>query len=270
MKQRLTFLSLLCTFLALAASDIGPPAGARFPGLNQLPALRNALGPKGGAILLHGSKALLAELEQHRPAFQKLGVGVATLQELPGNAGRQGWFLLDSKGVIAAKYFEPDASRCYTSAAILVHRFGWTPPGPTQEVEGKQLTATLAASNSTAAAGDVIALTVDIDLQPNMHVYAPGVEGYIPIDWKIQDSATVQAHAPLFPSPEKLYLKAIDETVPAYRNHFRLLRDIAIASGDGSHFSVDGSLRYQACDDRVCYIPQTLPLHWTFEYAAHP
>lgn len=147
-----------------------------------------------------------------------------------------------------------------------------------QVVEGKQLTATLGASSSTAAPGQRIKLTLDIDLLPNMHVYAPGVEGYIPIEWKMLDSEAVQVHAPVLPHPEKLYLKAIDETVPAYRNHFRLVRDITIApenkvrpAGGGSgQFTIDGALRYQACDDRVCYIPQTLRLQWTFGYEPNP
>jgi hypothetical protein len=240
------------------------------------------LGPKGAAIFFYPPaekcpvcKSLLLDIGQHREAYAKAGVKVAALsgQRL---ASRPGWFVLNAKGIIVAKYFEDDAGQCYTAAAILVHRFGWIPPEPTHQVEGKQLTATLGASNSAVAPGQRVALTLDIDLEPNMHVYAPGVEGYIPIDWKMQDSDTAQVHAPEFPRAEKLYLKAIDETVPAFRSHFRLTRDITIPSeaklqpavDPAGHFAVDGTLRYQACDDRVCYIPQSLPLKWTFVYQA--
>ena len=187
--------------------------------------------------------------------FRNLGL-LATSAAGPGS----GWIVLDAKSIVVAKY---DPS--YTLAALLVHQFGWTPPDPAKEVEGKQLTATVGASNSTVAPGQRIALTLDVELGPNMHVYAPGVEGYIPIDWKMEDSGAAQAHAPVFPRAEKLYLKAIDETVPAYRGHFRLIRDITIAPGAAGSFAVDGSLRYQACDDRVCYIPQTLRFEWNFE-----
>jgi Disulphide bond corrector protein DsbC len=280
-RLRLTILSLLCT-LMFAASDFGPSKGSRFPGLERVQSLRGVVGQKGGAILVDGSKALLIELEQHREAFHKLGLGVAgvsydSIAALPGftaGAARTGWFVLDAKGVIVAKYFEDDPGQCYTSAAILVHQFGWIPPDAPREVEGKQLTAQIGASNSTVAPGQRVTLTLAVELQPNMHVYAPGVEGYIPIDWKMEDSATAQVHAAVFPRAEKLYLKAIDETVPAYRSHFRLTRDITIpaedklkSAVDGSgYFTVAGSLRYQACDDRVCYIPQTLPVQWTFGY----
>ncbi len=225
------------------------------------------MGPKGAVVLLHGSRTQVNELQERFGASRKLGL-LATAAAGPGS----GWIVLDTKSIVVAKY---DPS--YTLAAILVHQFRWTPPD-TREIQGKQLVATIGASNSTVGPGERVALTLDIDLEPNMHVYAPGVEGYIPIDWKMQDSDTAQVHAPVFPRAEKLYLKAIDETVPAFRSHFRLTRDITIPpedklkpAVDGSgHFTVDSSLRYQACDDRVCYIPQTLRLQWAFEYQALP
>jgi Disulphide bond corrector protein DsbC len=255
--KRLTTISLLCATLS-AATNFGPPVGSRFPATDV------PLGPKGAAILFSGSQNQLAELEAHREAFHNLGVGVATRNEFNGHAAPAGWFILDAQRKIVAKYFEDDSAKSYTSAAILVHQFGWMPPD-TREVEGKQLTAVVGASNSTVAPGDRVALTLDIDLGPDMHVYAPGVENYIPIDWKMEDSSAAEVHAPSFPPPKKLFLKAIAETVPAYRGHFRLVRDITIGPGAFGQFSVDGSLRYQACDDRVCYIPQTLRLHWSFE-----
>jgi len=148
--------------------------------------------------------------------------------------------------------------------------------GAKSEVVGKQLTLTASASHATVAPGERIVLVLEVDLKPGMHVYAPGVEGYIPIDWKMKESASATPAAAQYPRSKKLYLKAIDETVPAYREHFRITREITIAQEDqlkltldgSGHFTVEGSLRYQACDDRVCYIPQELPLKWTFQYKA--
>jgi peroxiredoxin len=278
--------------------------------LHSLPSL---LGPKGAVILFYQSaggcpfcKVQLNELEHHQEAFHKLGVGVAavsndssailkdfagqtaihflllsdstsktiqSLHILNGGTVRPGWFVLDAKGAIKAKYFEEDPNQSYTSAGILLHQFGWTPPEPTHQVEGKQLTAIIGASNSTVAPGQRVTLTLDIDLQPNLHVYAPGVDNYIPIDWKMDDSDAAQVHAPVLPHAEKLFLKAINETVPAYTSHFRLTRDITIAAEDklkatvdgSGHFVVNSELHYQACDDRLCYFPQKVRLQWTFE-----
>lgn len=202
-------------------------------------------------MLFGGSPSQLSELAQHRQIYRKLGAAVVAL-----SGAHPGWIVLNAKRVVVARY-----EAGYTSAAILVHQFLWTPPD-TREIQGKQLVAAIGASNSTVAPGERVALTIDIDLEPGMHVYAQGVETYIPIDWKMKETAGAEVQAPSFPRAEKLYLKAIDETVPAYRSHFRLIRDITIAPGAPSLLDLEGTLRYQACDDRVCYIPQTLGLHW--------
>jgi Disulphide bond corrector protein DsbC/AhpC/TSA family len=185
-----------------------------------------------------------------------------------------GTFVLNEQGVITAKYFEDDFRERYTSADILTRQFG-VGTGPRTEVQGKQLKLEAGSSNLVVAAGQRVSLTLEIEMKPNMHVYAPGVEGYIPIDWKMKESSAAAAHEVSYPASEKLHLAAIDETVPVYKEHFRLTRDITIGRDDklrpaldgSGKFTVEGTLRYQACDDRVCYIPQELPLKWTFQYA---
>jgi len=61
-----------------------------------------------------------------------------------------------------------------------------------------------------------------------------------------------------------------------FTGKLRLTRDITLADdaklkaaldAEGN-FVVEGVLRYQACDDRICYIPKDLPLKWTFHYEA--
>ncbi len=276
--RRFTIVNLLfAMFTAAAPSKSGLPIGSRFPG-----DLHNLLGPKGAAIFLYPHtdvncpvcKSLRGEIAQNRYAFQNLGIEVADMSDERTVVSQPGWFILDPKGVIIAKYFAERPDQSYTPAAVLVHQFHWTPSEPGTPVEGKQLTATVGASNTDVAPGERVALILDIDLPPSMHVYAPGVENYIPIEWKIENAVPAEVQAPVLPQPEKLYLKAIDETVPTYRNHFRLIRDITLPSNPESLSSLEksgelkvaGSLRYQACDDRVCYIPQKLPLAWKFAY----
>ena len=184
-----------------------------------------------------------------------------------------GTFIVNWKGEITAKYFEDDYKQRYTAADILVQRFGVLPETSRKEVVGKQLTAVTAASNTLVRTGQRIAMVVEIELRPGMHVYAPGVEGYIPIDWRLADSDAATAHPVKYPFSEKLHLPAINETVPVYRGQVRLTRDITIGSDakvkgladPSGKFTVSGTLRYQACDDRQCYIPQELPLTWTFQ-----
>ena len=185
-----------------------------------------------------------------------------------------GSFVLNSSGVIVAKYFEDDYRERYTAADLLMHQFGVVPRETKSEVEGKQLKLTAKASNAVVTVGQRIALTLDIELKPNMHVYAPGVEGYIPIDWTMKESAATATHEVSFPKSTMLHLPAIDEMVPVFTGRFRLSRDVTIAAADkvkpladaSGRFIVEGTLRYQACDDRVCYVPQNLPVKWTLQF----
>ena len=89
-------------------------------------------------------------------------------------------------------------------------------------VEAKHLQITTAASNDIARPGLRIALSLDIEMKPKMHVYAPGVQGYIPIDWRLDEGGpAAKRHSFEYPHSEMLRLEAIGETVPVYRGHIR-------------------------------------------------
>jgi hypothetical protein len=188
-----------------------------------------------------------------------------------------GTYILDSKGGIVAKYFEEDYKQRYTAADILVQRYGVMPEGRKTEVEGKQLNAATTASSAIVAPGQRIALTLDLEMKPGMHVYAPGVgSSYIPIEWKMADSDLAKVHPVTYPNPEILFLPAINEKVPVLKDKVRLVREVTIgpdakvkAAVDGNgQFTLEGTLAYQACDDRMCYFPQQMPLKWTLIYEA--
>ena len=141
--------------------------------------------------------------------------------------------------------------------------------------ETKHLQVTSAASNDIARPGLRIALSLDVELKPGMHVYAPGVQGYIPIDWRLEEGGpAAKQHSFEYPPSEMLRLEAIGETVAVYQGHIRILREITFGQeavlkplvSPAGEVIVKGSFRYQACDDRKCYVPQEVPLEWRFKY----
>lgn len=188
-----------------------------------------------------------------------------------------GVFVLDAHGRVTGKYFERDFARRYTAGDILARQFGFTPTADAREIKGRQVTVTTSASATAVSSGQRLALVLEMNLKPNMHVYAPGITGYIPIQWKMSESADWISGPPDYPKGQMLNLPVIDETVPAYEGRVRIVRDLQIgpdkdveATKDSrGRLMVSGSFRYQACDDRLCYIPQTLPLEWTFQVTPH-
>jgi peroxiredoxin len=183
-----------------------------------------------------------------------------------------GTYIINERGIITAKYFDDDYRERISAASILTREFGAT-GAARLGFDNAQLLLIYSASDAVLVPGRRTTLTVDVLPKPKMHLYAPGVERYIPIDWQIADSKGWIAFPALYPASHVLSLPAIQETVPVYDSHIRLVRDIAIgldseiapALGPGRTLAVEGSFRYQACDDKECYLPKTLPLKWTFK-----
>jgi AhpC/TSA family/Disulphide bond corrector protein DsbC len=185
-----------------------------------------------------------------------------------------GTFILDTKGTVVAKYFEDDFRERISASDILVRQFGAVADSGSNSAEASHLSLTTAASMAVARPGERIVLSLELNLKPNMHVYAPGVVGYIPIDWKLEESPAAKVLPFQYPASQKLHLKAIGETAPVYRGRVRITREITFGPENAvrplvtptGELILKGSLRYQACDDRKCYVPETLPLEWRFHF----
>ena len=120
-------------------------------------------------------------------------------------------------------------------------------------------------------------LTLTARLPEKMHVYAPGVEGYKPISWEIDPSPAVTLFDVEYPDSETLYLPTISESVPVYHGEFRMFRDVRVEQSRQLSEYLDpegrlvlkGRFHYQACDDKVCYVPMTVDLEWTLQVQGH-
>lgn len=188
-----------------------------------------------------------------------------------------GTYFVDRTGRVTAKYFEDDYTQRYMSADILVRQFGESAGAAHATFEGKHLRVSASASNASVRAGQRISLVLDVELGPRLHVYAPGVSAeYIAINWSMQDSPAVLVKDVAYPASKNLRLEAIKETVPVYQGVFRLVRDVTIARDAAvrplldaeGRLVIEGALKYQACDDRICYPPETVPVRWTFQMEA--
>ena len=113
------------------------------------------------------------------------------------------------------------------------------------------------------AAGAKLALFVDVSPKPGIHVYAPGSENYIPITVKLNAPPEIKAGKLAYPKSEMMTFA--DEKVPVFQKPFRLTQDVMLdkSAKAGSTVTVSGTVNYQACDDRVCYAPESAPVTWT-------
>lgn len=186
-------------------------------------------------------------------------------------------YIVDRKGKVKSKYFEDDYRQRQTLAGLLAKDYGVIPAGSPSDVQAKHVKLHTAASTETVAGGQRILLSVTIDMPKGYHVYAPGTEGYIPVSWNLSSSPGWKEHPVTFPKSRVLFLKAIDERVPVFEGKATLTRDVTVGddrslkpllSADGT-FTIEGTVRYQACEERICFPPETVLVKWTLTRVAH-
>lgn len=173
-------------------------------------------------------------------------------------------YIVDAKGVVTSRVFDEDFRRRSTVGNLVGLKASAVP------VQAKRLELIQRSSDRTVNGGHRIRLTLEIQLPQRSHVYAPGVKGYIPIDWRLPESPSYEVMPVTYPQPRSLYLKPIDETVPVYEGKLILEREVVAAQRlTTPDLTIIGELRYQVCDDKQCYVPETAPLNWTLKYEPH-
>jgi DsbC/DsbD-like thiol-disulfide interchange protein len=105
-------------------------------------------------------------------------------------------------------------------------------------------------------------LTVRITPHRGMHVYAPGAASYIPISLQLAPAPGITTAPARYPKAEEFYFAPTSEHVPVYQQPFEIVQPVTV-SGVDRPAAIAATLRYQACDDRLCYTPQDLAV--TFE-----
>jgi len=133
-------------------------------------------------------------------------------------------------------------------------------------------TATLAPDIVTP--GTKMSLAVDVRPKKGMHVYAPSTM-YRPVAIAIEPNSALQIHETIYPPPTSYHFRPLNEDVLVYEKPFRLTLEITpgwtpvqreiLRTQD--RLTIKGQLTYQACDDKVCFLPASVPFEWSVTIA---
>jgi hypothetical protein len=183
-----------------------------------------------------------------------------------------GTFVVDPSGVVVSRAFE-EAYQERASAAGILAAVPGSKAGPgASAAETKHLKVTASATDALVAPGTRFSLLLDVTPKPRMHVYAPDQTTYIPVAIALDPSDEFKAHAPVFPASEPYLFRPLKETQRVFSKPFRIVQDVTVAltpavraraREEGATLIVMGTLRYQACDDAICYLPASVPVSWT-------
>jgi hypothetical protein len=184
-----------------------------------------------------------------------------------------GTFVLDHRGIVTGRYFEEAYQERTTVESILTHLGGRAGTAAATRATTHELSLLASATDAVVAPGTRFSLIVDVTPKPRIHVYAPGAIDYRPIALAIDPQPALLLRNAQYPKPSILYFKPLDERVPVYDKPFRIVQDVTLdASREGqarlkdmTSITIAGAVTYQACDDKVCFIPATVPVSWTLQ-----
>jgi hypothetical protein len=218
--------------------------------------IEEALGPNGK------DPAVLADLQRYVTATQ-------AAERFRGIAF-PGTFMLDRQGRVTSRFFEDYYWERNTVSNILVRLDAGGPPVQATQASTEHLELRAYPSDPSVALGSRFSLVVDVTPKRNMHVYAPGATSYRVITLNVTPPPYVRTMPPRYPASEIYHFVPLNERVPVYQKPFTLRMEVVPeataearkALTGQQELVITGTLDYQACDDKLCYAPVSLPLTW--------
>ena len=182
-----------------------------------------------------------------------------------------GTFMFDRDGRVKSRFFEDFYIERNTVSSILARVAAKGDVVAGTQVSTAHLQIRTYPSDAAVAPGNRFAITVDVTPRPRMHVYAPGAPGYRIVAVKIAPQPIVRVLPLRYPASQIYFFKPLNERVPVYEKPFSLVQELILegqpeaqaAFRGKESVTITGTLDYQACDDKICFNPASVPLSWT-------
>ena len=102
-------------------------------------------------------------------------------------------------------------------------------------------------------------VSIPVRLRPGYHVNSntPSDQFLIPLKLTLT-SNSVQVSPIEYPTPQMMKLSFSEKPVSVYEGDFILETKFKASPGAAGYVQVDGKLRYQACNDKMCLPPRSI------------
>jgi peroxiredoxin len=182
-----------------------------------------------------------------------------------------GTLLIDRGGKVISRFFEEAYQERNTISTIMIALGNARTPAAAKRIETDHLEITSYVSDEVVAPGSLFSIVFDVTPNAGIHVYAPGAQDYKIINFRIDPNPILATRPLQYPQSEIYHFKPLDERVPVFQKPFRLVQKIAVNTSPEARatlkgvdtFTIAGSLEYQACDDRLCFSPRSIPISYT-------
>jgi peroxiredoxin len=239
----------------------------------------------GVVVITYDSPAIMADFSRRRgitfpllsdPGSQTIkayGILNTTVAESTSNYGIPfpGTFLIDRAGKVTSRFFEEAYQERNTISTMMIALGHAKTPAAATRFETDHLAITSYVSDEVVAPGSLFSVVLDVKPNAGIHVYAPGAKDYRIVNLRLDADAILSMRPLQYPSSEIYDFKPLDERVPVFQQPFQLVQRMAISTTPEARaalkgvdtVTITGTLEYQACDDRLCFTPRSIPVSYT-------
>jgi thiol:disulfide interchange protein DsbD len=119
-------------------------------------------------------------------------------------------------------------------------------------------------------AGMSVRGAVEVRLPDTLHVQsnAPRDPSFIPTALTVETPAGIRVAEIVYPKAKDLVQEGLDEPLTVFDHQFVIgvVFDVAAGTPQGT-IDIPARLRYQACDERMCYAPSNADVRWSLRVA---
>jgi peroxiredoxin len=259
------------------------------------PVLRDFASRKGISFPLladHESKVIRAFGVANRRYTKGalLDINTEQITDSPGDVPVHGVaypsvFVIDGSGKLLWRFVSEADELRLTGATILARSLGAIAGESRHASQNGHIQITTTASNTEAGLGNRLLIGLEFKLPSGFHLYGPEVGGnYHGLEWKMDASPCWYQSEPEYPKPQRRHFAFEDGELPVYEGDARVTRELVLkpvlSAADpslfrlfqtscldsSSHVKASGVVKFQACDERQCYPPQSAILEWKFHF----
>jgi len=120
-------------------------------------------------------------------------------------------------------------------------------------------------SHDKLAPGQAFRIAVVLELPAPWHCNAnpPSAPEFIPTTLSFTANEAVTLGKITYPAGQTVKVSWAETPVALYSGKITIFADAKLAGKATGPVTINGTVRYQACDDQVCYAPKTLPVNLT-------
>ncbi len=171
-----------------------------------------------------------------------------------------GVYIIDENLTVIEKHFEQSYRERPTAQNVLVNLLDEKLESNVQAFEKNYLTGRIAITDTIAYRSQLLSVVVDISLKDGFHLYGkPIPQGFIAFEIEFESNPNFEVDEFTYPETKAFKIESLQETFHILPDKINLKTFLRIKNQPeaGKH-TVTATVTFQACNDRVCMIPEKL------------